>query len=285
MFHQLHPKAMENNFIHSASLGKNEWWRYILTILTTVFTIVLTNLLIRKLLPTIKKLFPDSDFGKDLGTYSLVLLVFGTALFAFLVAARKFHHRPMMSFISEDRKFRFKYYFLGFISWASLLFIGNLITDFGSFKAFIQNFNLAEFSFLLLIGFISIGIQSFFEEIVIRGYFLQGLHLCIRNILILILLNALIFAILHLGYGIGSFLSSWLFGIAFTIIVILQKRIEFVSGAHNANNLLLALVFLDLSDVSKEEFSWSINWTEFSLHIAALLLLIGLVYRFLSKKE
>jgi hypothetical protein len=88
-----------------------------------------------------------------------------------------------------------------------------------------------------------------------------------------------------LGYGIGSFLSSWLFGIAFTIIVIQQKRIEFVSGAHNANNLLLALVFLDLSDASKEEFSWSINWTEFSLHIAALLLLIGLVYRFLSKKE
>ena len=62
MFHQLHPKAMENNFIHSASLGKNEWWRYILTILTTVFTIVLTNLLIRKLLPTIKKLFPDIYF-------------------------------------------------------------------------------------------------------------------------------------------------------------------------------------------------------------------------------
>ena len=146
MFHQLHPKAMENNFIHSASLGKNEWWRYILTILTTVFTIVLTNILIRQILPTIKELFPDNDFGKDLGTYSLVLLVFGMALFAFMVAASKFHNRPMISFISEDRKFSFKYYFLGFISWASLLFIGNLITDFGTFKGFIQNFNLVGYS-------------------------------------------------------------------------------------------------------------------------------------------
>jgi O-antigen/teichoic acid export membrane protein len=103
------------------------------------------------------------------------------------------------------------------------------------------------------------------------------------SFLILILFNALIFSILHTGYGIGGFLSSWFFGIAFAIIVILQKRIEFVSGAHNANNLLLALIFLDLSDVSQQKFSWSINWTEMGLQITALLLLVGIAIKVLKK--
>jgi membrane protease YdiL (CAAX protease family) len=274
---------MENNFINSSKIGKNEWWRFVLTILVTVITIFLTNSLIRQILPSIKKLFPENEFGKDLGTYSLVLLIFGVALLAFIVAVSKFHRRPIISFISEGKKFSFKYYFIGFISWAILLFLGNLITDFGTFKSFLHNFNPKQFWFLLLFGFFAIGIQSFFEEIVIRGYLLQSLHLRIKNFLILILFNALIFGILHIGYGIGSFLSSWFFGIAFAIIVILQKRIEFVSGAHNANNLLLALIFLDLTDASKEKFSWTINWTEFGLQIIALLLLVGVAFKSLKK--
>ena len=274
---------MENNFINSASLGKNGWRSYLSTILAIIIAIVLTNLLIRQILPSIKELLPKNDFGKDLGLYCLVILVFGIALLAFIMAASKFHQRPIMSFISEDRKFNFKYYFIGFISWGILLFIGNLITDFGTFKNFVYNFNPKYFCYLLLVGFIAIGVQSFFEEIIIRGYLFQALHMRIKNIFILIVLNALIFGVLHFGYGIGSFLSSWLFGIAFAIIVVFQKRIEFVSGAHNANNLLLALVFLDLSDVSKEKFNWSINWTEFGLQTTALLILIGIAYKLFKK--
>lgn len=283
MFHQQNLNTMENNFINSASLGKNGWRSYLSTILAIIIAIVLTNLLIRQILPSIKELLPKNDFGKDLGLYCLVILVFGIALLAFIMAASKFHQRPIMSFISEDRKFNFKYYFIGFISWGILLFIGNLITDFGTFKNFVYNFNPKYFCYLLLVGFIAIGIQSFFEEIIIRGYLFQALHMRIKNIFILIVLNALIFGVLHFGYGIGSFLSSWLFGIAFAIIVVFQKRIEFVSGAHNANNLLLALVFLDLSDVSKEKFNWSINWTEFGLQTTALLILIGIAYKLFKK--
>jgi hypothetical protein len=97
--------------------------------------------------------------------------------------------------------------------------------------------------------------------------------------------NALIFGVLHFGYGLESFLSSWAFGVAFAIIVILQNRIEFVSGAHNANNLLLSLVFLDLDEATSEKFTWAINWVDFSIHIITLLILVGLVYKFFRKTE
>lgn len=274
---------MDNNFIDNAILGKNNWWRYVLSLFAPVFVIILINALIGQILPSLKSAFPDDDFGKELVTFSLLLLVFGLALLAFTVAVSKFHKRPIMSFISIDSNFSWKYYFSGFILWGGLLFIGALISDFGTFKTFLQNFDSIKFLILLLAGFIAVGVQSFFEEIMIRAYFLQGLHLRIKNIPWLIIVNALIFGFLHFGYGIESFLSSWLFGVAFAIIVIFQNRIEFVSGAHNANNLLLALIFLDLSEAINEDFSWSINWIEFSVHITALLLLVGLAYRFFKK--
>jgi membrane protease YdiL (CAAX protease family) len=96
--------------------------------------------------------------------------------------------------------------------------------------------------------------------------------------------NGLLFGLLHIGYGLESFLSSWIFGVAFALIVIFQKRIEFVAGAHNANNLLLSLVFLDLSEAMNENFSWKINWIDFTIQIVALILLVGIVHTFSKKK-
>ncbi|MFY7733747.1 MAG: CPBP family intramembrane glutamic endopeptidase, partial [Bacteroidia bacterium] len=154
--------------------------------------------------------------------------------------------------MTTQENINWKMYFIGFLAWGNLLFIGLLISDYKKFEVFLANFNASHFLILFLLGFVAIGIQSFFEEILVRGYFLQGLHLRIKNMAMLIIVNGLIFGVLHFGYGIESFLSSWIFGIVFAIIVVLQNRIEFVAGAHNANNLLLSLVFLDLSEATNE---------------------------------
>jgi membrane protease YdiL (CAAX protease family) len=276
---------MESNFIENASLGKNKWWHYVLSLLSAVAVIALVNVLIGLVLTNIKQLFPDNDFGKGLFTFSLVLLIFGLALFAFLIVASRLHQRPIMSFISNKRIFSWKQYFIGFMAWGSLLFFGSAIIDYQKLEEFIANFNLYQFTILFLLGFVAIGVQSFFEELVIRAYFLQGLHLQIKKVTLIVIVNALIFGVLHFGYGLESFLSSWAFGVAYAIIVILQNRIEFVSGAHNANNLLLSLVFLDLSEATSEKFTWAINWVDFSIHVIALLILVGLVYKFFRKTE
>ena len=99
----------------------------------------------------------------------------------------------------------------------------------------------------------------------------------------MIIINALIFGILHFGYGIGSFIHSFTFGIAFALIVIMQNRIEFASGAHNANNLLLSLVFLDISEAVKEDFSWTIDWLDLGIHLIMLTAMLGIVYKYFKK--
>lgn len=274
---------MKGSFIENASLGKNKWWHYVLSLVSVVVVIALVNILIRLVLPNIKQLFPDNDFGKGLFTFSLVLLIFGLALFAFIFVASRLHQRPKISFISTRSIFSWKQYFIGFMTWGSLLFIGSAIFDYPKLVEFIANFKLFQFTILFLLGFVAIGVQSFFEELVLRGYLLQGMHLLIKKVVTIVILNSLIFGLLHFGYGIESFLSSCAFGVAFAIIVILQNRIEFVSGAHNANNLILSLIFLDLSEAANETFSWKINWLDFSIHIIALLILVGLVYKFFKK--
>ncbi|WP_027002951.1 CPBP family intramembrane glutamic endopeptidase [Hugenholtzia roseola] len=270
---------MESNFIYNAKLGKNEWWRYVLSILAPIFAIVLANLVIKQILPSFKALFPDGELGKELGTYSLLLLVFGSALFVFLAAASRLHQRRILSFITVKGKMDWKGYFLGFFIWAILLSVGSLLADFNKLDAFLQNLNRNNLALLFLVGFISIGIQSFFEEVLIRGYFLQGMQLRFKNLTLLIATNALLFGGLHFGYGIESFLSSFFFGVAFAIIVVLRGDVVFVSGAHNANNLLLSLLFLDISEATSEGFSWKIDWLNFSLHLLALLLLVIVVYK------
>ena len=53
----------KNNFIENATLGKNKWWQYVLSIFATVATIAIVNLVVRQFLPTIKSWVPDNDFG------------------------------------------------------------------------------------------------------------------------------------------------------------------------------------------------------------------------------
>ena len=272
---------MEQAFLKQAATGNNQWWRYLLTVLATIASVAIANVGVRQILPGFKALFPENQFGEDLGTSILIGIIFTVALLAFGIAAKKLHGRSLFSLINTSSRFSWGAYFKGFILWGGLLFTGGLIMDFDVFQSFLENLNLSHFLILFGVGFVTIGIQSFFEELVIRGYFLQGMHLRVKRIVILVLVNALVFGLLHFGYGIASFIHSFTFGIAFALIVIWQNRIEFASGAHNANNLLLSLVFLDIGEAATADFSWHIDWLEMGIHFVSTALFIGIVYKFI----
>ena len=274
---------MNKQFLKNAETGKNQWWRYVLTVVAVIMGVGLTSFVVNQLFSTFKSVFPDNSFGKNLGVFILIGTVFGAALLVFVIITKKLHNRSFLSFVNLYTRFNWTFYLKGFLVWGTLLSLGCLITDSHLFQTFISNFSLAHFLLLFVLGFVAIGIQSFFEEILIRGYFLQGMYLRIKNINILVLINTVIFAVLHLGYGIDSLIGSFSFGIAFALIVIKQNRIEFAAGAHNANNLLLALVFLDINEATNAEFSWAINWLEMAIQLLITLAFLGIVYKYFKK--
>ncbi|HEX8575140.1 MAG TPA: type II CAAX endopeptidase family protein [Flavobacterium sp.] len=274
-----------NRFLEIAKTGRNKWWAYVLTILSTIAAVAIANIALQKAVPALKAIIPDNTFGKDLSTFILVACIFGLALLTLFFTFHKFHKRPVFTLINTINRFSWALYLKGFFIWGGLLFAAALITDYDLFQNFLNKFNLSHFIILLLAGFISIGIQSFFEEVLVRGYWLQGMSLRIKKTVYLVIVNGLVFGILHFGYGIESFLSSWIFGIAFALIVLRMERIGFAAGVHNANNLVLALFFLDLGDAVKEDFLWTIDWLGLCLHLFITFLLVLIVYKFFPIKN
>ena len=267
-----------NRFLENSRKGKNTWWRYVISFLSIIVAFVIINLVVRSFIGDLRARFSGNDLAQDVIMYSLISFTFLFALLIFGIVSTKLHQRPFITYINIEKTFNMKAFIAGFLIFGILIFISNLLTDYAKFELFLKDFQWKNFSLLFIFSFVSIAIQSFFEELVVRGYILQGLSLKIKKLIPLLVVNSLIFGILHFGYGIESFTASFLFGLSLAWVVILQNRIEYVTGAHLANNLVLSLFFIDLNEATNKDFSWSFNFTEIGLHILLLLIFCSISF-------
>ena len=86
-------------------------------------------------------------------------------------------------------------------------------------------------------------------------------------------LSVVLFTLAHFGYGIESAISSLTFALGMTVVVVLLGGLEFAMGAHIGNNLIIALLFQDLSDANAPSAS-GIAWDELAAQAGIMLVLI-----------
>ena len=277
---------MKNNFLENASLGKNEWWRYVLTILVMVLFAGLFTVIFGKLvMPIVKLNFEKTPFSETLVTVMGLGGTFAALLLGLWLMINKLHKRSFATLIHDNSKFSWKLWFLGFLAWSPMLILLSFIFQYQDFNRFLSlSFSLPQIFFLFLVGIICLGIQSTAEEIIFRGYALQGMSLKLKNSLLLALVNALVFASLHLGYGFQSLIESFVFGVVFTLIVLRIKRIEFAAGAHTVNNLIL-LLFFPPDQEKLTQFQWAIDWPGLVAFIIGISLFYFLVLAFFNHKH
>jgi membrane protease YdiL (CAAX protease family) len=88
-------------------------------------------------------------------------------------------------------------------------------------------------------------LQSLAEELLIRGYIMQGLGLFTRRAWIPVLASSLIFTLLHLSnpeaqtdtlLSLGSYLTA---GLLFAMVAVKDNRLELAIGMHVANNVFV----------------------------------------------
>jgi membrane protease YdiL (CAAX protease family) len=79
------------------------------------------------------------------------------------------------------------------------------------------------------------------EEIMFRGWLLRQTAAFTRRPVLLIMLPAAIFAALHLDFNPDSFLTRILMGAGFAYMTLRLGGIEFSTGAHAVNNILIVL--------------------------------------------
>jgi hypothetical protein len=128
--------------------------------------------------------------------------------------------------------------------------------------------------YLVIISFLFIPFQAAFEEILFRGYLMQGFAVLAGNRWFPLIMTSLLFGLLHAfnpevkSFGFFTMIPQYLlFGLLFGIIAILDDGIEAAMGAHAANNIFLSILVTNSSSALQTSALYEQKnvypWTEF----------------------
>lgn len=264
-----------SDFLTLSKKGKNDWWRILLFIISLIA------------LPTIVSLILDNiefpNFTDKESELTLDIVVEGFAFSIVLIGvffAIKLIHKRSFSTLNGTGLFQTKEFLEGVTIWGLLIVIGSLINQKGQWEYFIDNGLNSSLIFILPIVILAIGIQSYAEEVVFRGYLLQTLFLRIKNVALLILVCSSIFGILHGLDGLAAIIGTTIFGCLFCYIVLKRNNLAFAAGAHLIHNFLFIYVLADRDSIENDDFL-KFDLMEYSILTGQFLLL----YAYISYKD
>lgn len=167
------------------------------------------------------------------------------------LAVRVIQQRPFRTLITSLPKFGWKRFAQGFVVWLVLGIIAQLAEFVLHPERAQLTFDAARWFAFLPFVLVLTPIQTSAEELLFRGYWLQGLGRLFKNPYILCLLSGILFALPHMfnpevtnnpSQGLLLFLNYFLTGAVFTIYTLRDNRLELALGAHMSNNLFAATV-------------------------------------------
>lgn len=227
--------------------------------------------------------------GQDFGFFAM-LFPFFIGLLAFVLLIRPLNGRDMKSVISGAGRFRWNRFLISALVYGIL----SAAYFFIYLKADPSNFRLNNTSStlipLILISLLCIPFQAAFEEVVFRGYMMQGFAVLARNRWMPLIMTSLLFGLMHSfnpeveEFGFLTMMPQYvLFGLIFGIITILDDGIEAAIGAHAANNAFLCIMVTNRASALQTSAVYEqLNiypWIEF-----AGLLITGIVFILILKK-
>lgn len=178
----------------------------------------------------------------------LALLTFVGGLLALLVIVKYLHKQRFTKLVTARKKIDWSRVFLSFGIWALFSIVSTLIAYYLAPEDLLWNFNLMPFLGLLLVSLLLLPLQTSFEELLFRGYLMQGIGVVARNRWVPLVLTSLIFGLMHafnpeiekLGYSILSVYIG--LGFFLGIITLMDDGMELALGFHAANNMIIALL-------------------------------------------
>lgn len=248
-----------SKFIQQAYKGKNDWWRYLLTVI-----LVFIGWQILGVIPLLSVAFSNVDnwaelelaskdmftsIGIDSNLYLLLMIIsFFFGLFFLLLSIKTIHLRKVKTLITSRSSIDWKRVLFAFMLWFSISIIVLIVDYLLNSENYNWNFNPIPFFILVLVSFVFLPLQTSFEELLFRGYFMQGLGQAFKNSAVPLIMTSLIFGLMHifnpeveklghiiLIYYIGT-------GFLFGIITLMDEGTELALGLHAANNIAAAVI-------------------------------------------
>ena len=246
-------------YIDLARLGRRDRWSTTKAILRIVLYPVGFVLVISIILGLVLASAPDfahraqARFAEGGASAELlaILVTFLPVTWAVHDATVKSQRRPFLSLIGPDLRFDWRRLGLGAGVWLAAILAVGLAAPFlplplptpGGSPSF-------DWSLLLpaLVALIVLPIQAGTEELLCRGWLTQLLGQAIRNRIIVALLVAVFFSLLHGVNGWISFAYYMIASLAFSAISLRDGRLELVIGAHAMQNIFVLLVASQMED-------------------------------------
>ncbi|MFD1294601.1 CPBP family intramembrane glutamic endopeptidase [Lutibacter holmesii] len=246
-------------FIQQAYNGNNDWLAYIATIFLMFFGWQLIGII-----PLVGVAYNHSenmseflnaanDSFMTLGINSnlyliLMIFTFFAGLVFLLIGVKFIHKRAILTVITSRSKIDWSRVMFAFCTWGAMGLVSFLIGYLVFPEDYVLNFKLVPFTILVLISFLLLPLQTSMEEVLFRGYLLQGFGTWFKRGFIALVLTAVIFGLLHsanpevekLGYITMVFYIGT--GLLLGIFAIMDEGIELSLGFHAANNIFAAVL-------------------------------------------
>lgn len=252
--------------------GKNEFWQYLLGIVAAFLGYLTFQLIM--MVPLLSAAMshgismteitenPNILFNPEkIGINKSLLLALMMGMFVFTllflwIALKFIQKKPLSSIITGFENIRWKRYFFSFGIWAALILVLTIVTYLMSPEEIEVRFDASNFMVLLAVAVIFIPIQTATEELIFRGYLMQGFGLAFKNGIAPLIITSVLFGLMHgsnpeaKAHGLLIMMPYYIFFGAFLgILTLLDEGAELAMGIHCANNLMSSLLVCSKNSV------------------------------------
>ena len=206
--------------------------------------------------------------------FVMMLFPFIAGLIAFILLIKPLNNRTLRITINGSGGIRWNRFFISGTVWmiiSALYLMLYLKVDPSNFSI---NNKTSSLIILSIVSVLFIPFQAAFEEVLFRGYLMQGFAALVKNRWFPVIMTSILFGLMHgfnpeiKEFGFFTMMPQYItFGLIFGIITILDDGIEAAMGAHTANNIFLCIMVTNRSSALQthalfEQFNIH-PWTEF----------------------
>lgn len=256
--------------LESAFEGKNSLWRYavlIFAVFLAANSVGAIPMIVGFALKTVSD--PDavnrlasnpndlSQLGFDANiTLVMLLFPFLAGLIGYMLLIKPLNNRTLIGTINGNSSIRWKRIIVSALVW--VIFSAVYLFAYKGIDP--TNFRINNTSvtllYLIIISLLLIPFQASLEEVIFRGYLMQGFAILFRNRWLPVIITSLLFGVLHAWnpeieeHGFLTMMPQYImFGLLFGVITIIDDGAEIAIGAHMANNIFLSIMVTNSSSV------------------------------------
>lgn len=245
-------------FFENARVGKNHWLLYVAMLIVGYIvaqipaTIYIVALIAEKMAngdrQAMRAMFGDGNMDAFFDTipgFIALMLTFLAWMGGTWGFFKLFHHRERMTLISGEKKLRKKNFFWGVLILGAIMLLSLGIEISITPDDYKFSFQGSKYILFFVLCILLVPFQTGCEELIFRGYLMQGFALCTKSKVWALVITSVMFGLMHcannevIQYGFFKTIPLYiLIGLQMGFFAILSDGIEFSWGMHFINNFI-----------------------------------------------